>query len=158
MTFVWLLKVQQVLKCMKSTPLMWKRLVLPGKVNTQRLLVVLECLKDRALDSADCLHSFVFLLSRAQLWNVVRAPVNYLKLSCFLHYPLTVWSHTFTGCSQGGKVTFGNTLYTFKIFDGVGGVCDPLLCSAYSLLVTSMYAVSEVIPSWCRWSGKGDLL
>ena len=30
---------------------------------------------------------------------------NYLKLLCFLHYPLTVWSHIFTECSQGGKVT-----------------------------------------------------
>ena len=25
-----------------------------------------------------------------------------------------VWSHIFTGCSQGGKVTFGNMLCTFR--------------------------------------------
>ena len=40
--------------------------------------------------------------------------LTYLKLSCFLHSPLAVWSHIFTGCSQGGKVTFGNMLCTFK--------------------------------------------
>ena len=42
------------------------------------------------------------------------AHINYLKLSCFLHYPLTVWNHISTGCSQRVKVTFGNTLCTFK--------------------------------------------
>ena len=53
-------------------------------------------------------------VSCGMLTKVCRARIIYLKLSCFLHYPLTVWSHLFTGCSQGGKVTFGNTLCTFK--------------------------------------------
>ena len=52
-------------------------------------------------------------VSCEMLTNVCRAWINLLKLSCVLHYPLTVWSHIFTGCSQGGKVTLGNTLCTF---------------------------------------------
>ena len=31
------------------------------KLNTRKLLVVLECLKDGAFDSTDCLHSFVIM-------------------------------------------------------------------------------------------------
>ena len=57
--------------------------------------------------------SFI-MVSCAMFTKVWAAHINYLKLSCFLLYPLTVWRHMFTGCSQGGKVTFGNTLYTFK--------------------------------------------
>ena len=76
---------------------MWKRLVLPAR----------------------CLFRFIRYYSSHQvscrmLTKVCRVPINYLKLLCFLHFPLTVWSHNFTGCSQGGKVTFGNTLCTFK--------------------------------------------
>ena len=48
------------------------------------------------------------------LTKVCRARINYLKLWCFLYYPLMVWSHIFTGCSQGGKVTFGNTSWPLK--------------------------------------------
>ena len=43
------------------------------KLKTKKLLVVLGCLKDRALDSADCLCSSLFLL-RGQLWNVYKGP------------------------------------------------------------------------------------
>ena len=53
-------------------------------------------------------------VSCGMLTKVCRARINYIKLSCFLHYPHMVWSHIFTGCSQGGKVIFGNTLCTFK--------------------------------------------
>ena len=53
-------------------------------------------------------------VSCGMLPKVCKALINYLKHLCFLHYPLSVWSHIFTGCSQGGKVTFGNTLCTFK--------------------------------------------
>ena len=62
--------------------------------------------------------SFI-IVSCAMFTKLWRAPINYLKLSCFLLYPLTVWHHICTGCSQGGKITFGNTLCTFK---GVAGV------------------------------------
>ena len=54
-------------------------------------------------------------VSYGMLTKVCRARINYLKLWCFLHYPLTVWSYIFTGCSQGGKVTFGYMLCTFKL-------------------------------------------
>ena len=93
--------------------------MLGDKLNTKKLLVVIECLKDRTfkerMQIADVRSSLC--LSRGQLWNIdnCRARINYLKPSCLLHYPLTVWSHNFTGCSQGGEVTFGNTLCTFKI-------------------------------------------
>ena len=53
-------------------------------------------------------------VSCGMLTKVCRARRNYLKLSCFLHYPLTAWNHIFTGCSQGGKVTFENTWCTFN--------------------------------------------
>ena len=59
----------------------------------QKLLLVLECLKDHAFDSADCLRSPSLCLLQGQLWNVdkgFRARINYMKLSCFLHYPLMV--------------------------------------------------------------------
>ena len=35
--------------------------VVGHKFNTKKLVVVLECLKDRAFDSADCLRSFVII-------------------------------------------------------------------------------------------------
>ena len=44
-----------------------------------------------------------------------KAHINYLKLSYFLHSSLMVWSHIFRGCSQGGKLTYGTTLCTFKL-------------------------------------------
>ena len=53
-------------------------------------------------------HSTLCLSRGHLLTKVCEARINYLKLSCFLHYPLTVWSHISTGCSQGGKVTLGN--------------------------------------------------
>ena len=71
-----------------------------------------SCLRQRRL------FTFVRHASREvsceMLTKVCRARINYLNLSCFLHYPHTVWSHIFTGCSHGGKVTFGNTLCTFN--------------------------------------------
>ena len=49
-------------------------------------------------------------VSCGMLTKACRGRINYLKISCFLlKHPLTVWSHIFTGCSQGGKVTFGNS-------------------------------------------------
>ena len=57
--------------------------------------------------------SFI-MVSCAMFTKVFTVQINYLKLSCFLLYPLTVWRHIFTGCSQGGKVTSGNMLCTFK--------------------------------------------
>ena len=90
------------------------------------LLVVLEWLKYRAfhirtvyihsLDPGRGIPSFVMPLtwSVGLFWKVCASRINYLEISWFLHYPLNVWSHIFTGCSQGGKVTFGNTLSTFK--------------------------------------------
>ena len=54
-------------------------------------------------------------ISCGMLTKVCRVCINYLKLLYFLNYPLMVWSHIFTGCSQGEKVTFGNTLWTFNI-------------------------------------------
>ena len=58
------LKVHQVLKCVKSPPLVGKRLDLPAhgnKLNTKKVLVVLECLKDRAFVIADCLRSLIIM-------------------------------------------------------------------------------------------------
>ena len=46
--------------------------------------------------------------SRGQLWNVYKGlcgPNKQFQNSWFLHFPLTVWSHISTGCSQGGQVT-----------------------------------------------------
>ena len=43
---------------------------------------------------------------------------------CFLHYPLTVRSHIFTGCSQGGKVTFGNTLCSLPLKEALKKLFD----------------------------------
>ena len=69
------------------------------KLITQMLLVVLECWKDRAIDSADCLRSFVIVhsslcirssFSCGMLTKVCRARINYFELSCFLHYPPTL--------------------------------------------------------------------
>ena len=53
-------------------------------------------------------------VSCRMLIKFCRACINYSKLSCFLHYPLTVLSHIFTGCSQGGKETFGTALCPFN--------------------------------------------
>ena len=67
-------------------------------------------------------------VSYGQLCNVYKgfaSHINYLKLSCFLLYPLTVWRHIFTGCSQGGMVTFGNTLCTFKNLNISIGITRP---------------------------------
>ena len=36
-------------------------LLVDGKLNAKKLLIVLECLKDRAFDSADCLRSLVIM-------------------------------------------------------------------------------------------------
>ena len=36
-------------------------LLVGNKLNTKKLLVVLECLKDHAFDSADCLRSFIIM-------------------------------------------------------------------------------------------------
>ena len=60
------------------------------------------------------------------LTKVCRARRNYFKLSCFLHYPLTVWSHIFTGCSQGEKATFGNMLCPLSTLILTQTVCVPL--------------------------------
>ena len=49
--------------------------------------------------------------------KVCLACINYLEISLFVHYPLTVWSHIFTGSSQGGKVIsliLGDISWTFK--------------------------------------------
>ena len=74
-----------------------------------------SCLRQRR----DCLRLFFIIplmreVSCGMVTKVCRAPINYLKLLCFLLYPLMVWSHIFIGCSQGGKVTFENTLWTFN--------------------------------------------
>ena len=58
-----------------------------------------------------------WLVSCAMFTKVCAAHINYLEISWFLHYPLTVWSHVCTGCIQGGNVTFyilGNISCTFK--------------------------------------------
>ena len=54
-----LVKVQQVLKRVKSTCLFY--LLVSDKLNTKNQLVVLKCLTDRAFNSTDCLHSFVIM-------------------------------------------------------------------------------------------------
>ena len=104
------------------------------KLNTRTLLLVLECLKYRAFNirtvyilalgptwtrltpMGECggwgNPTFVIKASRMVRWFVYKGlcgRINYLKRSCFLHYPLTVWHHIFTGCSHGGKL-FGNIL------------------------------------------------
>ena len=53
-------------------------LLVGDKLNTNKLLVLLECLKDRAFDRADCLRSSC--LSRGQLWNLEKGLCGlYLK-------------------------------------------------------------------------------
>ena len=47
----------------------------------KKLLVVLECLKDRAFDSE---------VSCGILTKVCKVRLNYLRLSCFTHNPITV--------------------------------------------------------------------
>ena len=110
-------KVQQVLKCVKSTPVMWKRLLLPTcwwQIEYKRAACSFRMFErsylwQRRLFKFVC-HYASLEVSCAMLSNVCRACINCLKLSCFLHFPLTVWSHIFTGCSQEWKVTLGNTL------------------------------------------------
>ena len=129
-----MLTVQQVLKCVKSPPLMWKRLVLPGIGMFKRLY-----LRQRRLFTF-VRHYASRKVSCGMLTKVCKVCKNCLKLSRFLHYPLTVWSHIFTGCNQGGKVTFGNTLYTFKvlhaqlIFQLQRFPCDPKYIDLYRKL------------------------
>ena len=94
----------------------------------KKLLVFLECLKDRAFNSANCLRSFIIIVCKAR--------INYLKLSFFLRYPLMVWSHIITWCSQGGKLSFANTLCTFKL----------LFCTAISLM-----SVEHIIWDLIKW-------
>ena len=72
-----------------------------------------SCLRQRRLFTFS--HHYASHEVSCGMLKKVRGQLNYLKLSCFLHYPLTVWSHIFTGCCQGGKVTFGNKLCTFNI-------------------------------------------
>ena len=118
-----LLKVQQVLKYVKSPPLMWTRIVLPAhwsKIEYKKAacsfrMFERSCLRQRRLFTFDH-HYASHEVICGMLAKVYRDRINYLKLLCFLHYPLTVWSHIFTGCSQGGKVIFGNTLCSFNIF------------------------------------------
>ena len=119
---IWIiLKVQQVLKCVKSTPLMWKRLVLPARwwyIDYKIAACSFRMFK-RSYLRQHRLFTFVRHyasreVSCGMLTKICRARIKYLKLSCFFHYPLTVWSHILTGCSQGGKVTLGNTLCTFN--------------------------------------------
>ena len=95
---------------MKSTPShmeVLKRLVLPARC-PRTLLVVSECLKHRAfhirtvyvssLDPNGIVwrsgnpHGFVRYLAWAVglFTKVCAGRINYLKLSCFLHYPLTI--------------------------------------------------------------------
>ena len=54
-------------------------------------------------------------VSKGLIWKVCAAHINYLENSWFLHYPLTVWGHVFTGCSQGGKLTFENIWCPFNV-------------------------------------------
>ena len=74
-----LLKVQQILKCVKSTPVVKFYLFVDDKLYTKKLLVVLECLKDRAFDRADCLRLF-FAMPVVRSVVVCKACINYLKL------------------------------------------------------------------------------
>ena len=108
------------------------RFVLNIVVNTRTLLVVSGCLKDPAFHNRTVYvtsldpngivwqlgkpHGFVRCLAWAVglFTKVCAGRINYLELSCLFHYPLTVWRHIFTRCSQRGKLTFGNILCTFK--------------------------------------------
>ena len=121
------LKAHNVFPTWNRARLIWKILLVGDNLNTRTLLVVSECLKDRAfhirtvyVNSLDP-NGIVWRLGKPQFLKVSRlgswfvtkvcvGRINYLKLLCFLLYPLTVWRHIFIGCSQGGKVTFGNIL------------------------------------------------
>ena len=78
---------------------------------TKKPLVVLECLKDRAFDSADCLRSFVNM--RGQLWNVDKGLEGPHKLfETFVFSPLSAhgvkpYFHRKPYLPRG-KVTLGN--------------------------------------------------
>ena len=82
---------------------MWKRLVFPAcSFRMFEILYLRQC------------RMFTFVhhyasrdVSCGMSTKVCRACINYLNLSCFLLYTLTVWS-------RGRKVTFGNTLCTFN--------------------------------------------
>ena len=125
--------IHSVFPAWDRPPLIWKRSVLPARwwyIEYKNVLLVLECLKDRAFHirtvyvNCACPNGLVWRLGNPQFrkWsvglftNVCVGCINYLKLWCFLNYPLTVWSHIFTGCSQGGKLTFRNIVCTFKEF------------------------------------------
>ena len=149
------IKVQQVLKCVKSILLMWKRLVLPARwwyIEYKKS----ACFSFRMLERS-CLWQrrlFMFLryyvsreVSCGMLTKVCRARRNYLKLSCFLHYPLTACSHILIGCSHGGKVTFGNMLCTFNVrlvyYTWFLPILVPLFCIHPDICTSST----------CKWHG-----
>ena len=48
-------------------------------------------------------------------WKVFTARTNCLEISWFLHYPLTVWSHVFTGFSQGGKLDWNTGVWLIDL-------------------------------------------
>ena len=93
-------------------------------------------------------------VSCGMLTKVCESCINYLKLLCFLYYPLIliVWSHIFTGCSQGGKVTFRNTLTVMYLTrrhtpcESVwweGGIC---VAPVQALLAWSQFYLSTNTP------------
>ena len=112
--------------------------------------------------------------------KVCAGRITYLKLSCFLHYRLTVWRHIFAGCSQGRKLTFGNILCTFKYTQNsdIWSLCNDKQCLVWqTMLLQSVWggggwsaASSKVIsvsseeatggrPAWMRgwgWGGGGE--
>ena len=61
--------------------------------------------------------------------KVCAARINYLGICWFLHYPLSVWSHIFTECSQGGKLTSGNISCPFNKMLIYFNKCQSLKCS-----------------------------
>ena len=67
-----------------------------------------SCLRQRRLFTF-VRHYDSCAVSCGMLTKVCKARINLFETLSFLHYSLTAWSHIFTGCNQGGKVTFGNT-------------------------------------------------
>ena len=59
-------------------------------------------------------HNASRVVSCAIFTKVCAAHINYLEISWLLHYPLPVWRHIFTGCSQGGQVTIGNPYVMYR--------------------------------------------
>ena len=86
-----------------------------------------DCLRELAWPQWDSVAAGESPVSKGLFWKVCAAHINYLEISWFLHYPLTVWSHIFPGCNQGGKVTFGNTLSVADPGGGGAGGPPPLL-------------------------------